>query len=205
MLTRNSTVYNQWKKAGTLDLVSSEEASSAFARNNLHFKGEEKFNKFGAPLETALNCWMHGDRLDQHVQKWFDFQVPKPTVNRGFINDLIEEYEEKNRKHAASLNSQTAQNLWWLGGTPVLCGRTSPAGTSGSAKDNQKEYRWLYLMEEQTAPAANLQSLLPLLKSLRPEAPEADRGQSLSELSKNPAILNQLKKLLGRGLVLLDF
>lgn len=195
VLTRNSTVYNQWKKAGTLDLVSSEEASSAFARNNLHFKGEEKFNKFGAPLETSLNCWMHGDRLDQHVQKWFDFQVPKPTVNRTFINNLIEEYEEKNRQRAGQLNEKTSANLWWLGGTPVLC---------GSDKGNQ-EYRWLYLMEEQTTSAANLKELLPLLLALRPETCEADRSAALVEISKNPAYLKQLKKLHGRGLVLLDF
>ncbi len=191
VLTRNSTVYNQWQKAGTLDLVSSEEASSAFARNNLHFKGEEKFNKFGAPLETALNCWMHGDRLDQHVYKWFEFQVPKPTVNRTFINNLIEEYEENNRRRAALLNARTAQNLWWLGGLPVLCGK--------------QEFRWLYLMEEQTAPAANLKDLLPLLLKLRPEAPETDRSAALAELSKNPPYLDKLKKLHGRGLVLLDF
>jgi len=196
VLTRNSTVYNQWQKEGNLSLVSSEEASSAFARNNLHFKGEEKFNKFGAPLETALNCWMHGDRLDQHVQKWFDFQVPKPTVNRTFINNLIEEYEEKNRQRAAALNEKTAANIWWLGGSPVLC---------GSVNENQKEYRWLYLMEEQTAPAASLETLIPLLKSLRPEAPEADRNSALAELSNNPQLIKQLKKLHGRGLVLLDF
>ncbi len=195
VLTRNSTVYNQWKKEGTLDLVSSEEASSAFARNNLHFKGEEKFNKFGAPLETSLNCWMHGDRLDQHVQKWFDFQVPKPTVNRGFINILIEEYEEKNRQRAGQLNEKTSANLWWLGGTPVLC---------GSDKGNQ-EYRWLYLMEEQTTPAANLKELVPLLLALRPETCEAERSAALEELSKKPPYLAKLKKLHGRGLVLLDF
>ena len=199
VLTRNSTVYNQWQKEENLSLVSSEEASSAFARNNLHFKGEEKFNKFGAPLETALNCWMHGDRLDQHVQKWFDFQVPKPTVNRTFINNLIEEYEEKNRQRAAALNEKTVQNLWWLGGTPVLC------GLSGNSNENQKEYRWLYLMEEQTAPAANLEALIPLLKSLRPETPEVARSTALAEISKNPNYLKQLKKLHGRGLVLLDF
>ena len=198
VLTRNSTVYNQWQKEGKLNLVSSEESSSAFARNNLHFKGEEKFNKFGAPLETALNYWMHGDRLDQAVYKWFDFQVPKPTVNRTFINNLIEEYEEKNRQRAAALNEKTVQNLWWLGSTPVLC------GLSGNPNGNQKEYRWLYLMEEQTAPAENIEKILPLLLSLRPETPEAARTAALSELDENPQGLSKLKKLLGRGLVLLD-
>ena len=196
VLTRNSTVYNQWQKEGILDLLSREEASSAFARNNLHFKGEEKFNRFGGPLETALNCWMHGDRLDQHVQKWFDFQVPKPAVSRDFINTQIEEYEKKNRQRAATLNEKTSANLWWLGGIPVLC---------GAANGKQKEYRWIYLMEEQTAPAANLKEIVPLLKSLRPEVSENERSVALTEISKNPNHLKQLKKLHGRGLVLLDF
>lgn len=194
VLTRNSTVYNQWQKEGKLDLVSREEASSAFARNNLHFKGEEKFNKFGVPLDVAVNSWMHGDRLDQHVTKWFDFQVPKPTVKRDFINELIEEYEQKNRERTSQINEKSVQNLWWLGGTPVLCNNSG-----------QKEYRWLYLMEEQSMPAGKLEELLPQLLSLRPEAPEAERTAALEKLSNNPAILKPLKKLHGCGLVLLDF
>ena len=194
VLTRNSTVYNQWQKDGSLNLVSSEESSSAFARNNLHFKGEEKFNKFGGPLELALNAWMHGDRLDQHVQKWFDFQVPKPTVSRDFINTQIEEYEKINDSRAARINEKTLTNLWWLGGRPVLCGK--------------QEIRWLYLMEEQSEteiPDGNLKTLIPLLISLRPESSEEERSSALVEITKNPKILKQLKKLHGRGLVLLDF
>ena len=125
------------------------------------------------------------------MQKWFDFQVPKPTVNRGFINNLIEEYEEKNRQRANSLNEKTVQNLWWLGGTPVLCGK--------------QDFRWLYLMEEESSPTANLEGIVPLLQSLRPETPEADRAAALAEISKNPKIIAKLKKLHGHGLVLLDF
>ena len=191
VLTRNSTVYNQWQKEGRLNLVTSEETSSAFARNNLHFKGEEKFNKFGIPLETALNSWMHGDRLAQPVQKFFDFSVPSPTVSKNFINKEISQYEQRNKTHAATLTEKTVQNLWWLGGSPVLCGH--------------REYRWLYLMEEESEPAANLEKLIPILFSLRPEAPEAERSSALSGLCKNPGSIEKLKKLLGRGLVLLDF
>ena len=211
VLTRNSTVYNQWQKEGKLSLVSSEEASSAFARNNLHFKGEEKFNKFGPALETALNSWMHGDRLAQNVQKWFDFQVPKPTVPRDFINNQIEQYEQKNREHTAALNTNTARNLWWLGGNPVLCGGIQPAGSKSAASSArstriaQSEYRWLYLMEEQSAPAEKLTELVHLLLALRPEASEADRSSALNKITAAPSVLSYLKKLLSRGLVLLDF
>lgn len=189
VLTRNSTVYSQWEKEGKLDLVSGADSSSAFARNNLHFKGEEKFNKFGLPLDTALNSWMHGDRLAQPVQKYFDFQVPAPTVSKNYINKLIEEYEQKNKTHASTLSEKTAQNLWWLGGRPVLC---------------NSEYRWLYLMEEQTAPAGTFPEL-GLLLSLRPETSEAERSSALSTIISTPSVLPNLKKLIGYGLVLLDF
>ena len=189
VLTRNSTVYSQWEKDGNLDLVSGADSSSAFARNNLHFKGEEKFNKFGLPLDTALNAWMHGDRLAQPVQKYFDFQVPAPTVSKNYINKLIEEYEQKNKIHASTLSEKTAQNLWWLGGRPVLC---------------NSEYRWLYLMEEQTAPAGAFPDL-GLLLALRPEASEAERSSALSTIISTPSVLPNLKKLIGYGLVLLDF
>ena len=190
VLTRNSTVYSQWEKDGKLDLVSGADSSSAFARNNLHFKGEENFNKFGLPLDTALNSWMHGEGLEKKVQKWFDFPLPAPAVSRDFINEQIELYENKNRERAASLDVKKAENLWWLGGKPVRAA---------------KEYCWLYLMEEQSAPAGVLAELEPLLLSLRPEASEDERTAALKKITAAPAVLSNLKKLLGRGLVLLDF
>ena len=45
----------------------------------------------------------------------------------------------------------------------------------------------------------------PEQPGLRPEAPDADRSTALSELSKSPQLIKQLKKLHGRGLVILDF
>ena len=142
---------------------------------------------------------MHSDRLEQKIQKWFDFPVPQPTVARNFIETKIEEYERKNQARGATINEKTAVNLWWLGGTPVLC-------SSGNA--NQKEYRWLYLMEEQsesTGSNADFENTIKILLSLRPEVTESERKTALEEISKNPAIIKKIKKLYGRGLVLLDF
>ena len=131
---------------------------------------------------------MHGQGLEKKVQKWFDFPVPAPTVARDFVEKKIEEYEEKNRARAEGLNEKTAQNLWWLGGIPIVCG---------------SEYRWLYLMEEQTAPAKLVD--LQLLLALRPESSEAERTAALNKITAVPGALSNLKKLHGRGLVLLDF
>ena len=200
VLTKNSTVYTEWKEGKQKNLQpivpKSDKKGGLFAGNNIHFKGENQYDKYGLPLETSLHNWMHGNKLEMKVQKWFDFQVPKPTVSESFIDNCIEEYEQINRKHADSLNIQNVKNLWWLGGTPVLCDMQN----SG----NQKEYRWLYLMEEHSAPAASIPEL-NLLLALRPEASEAERTVALNKIAATPEVLNKLKKLLGRGLVLLDF
>ena len=182
VLTRNSTVYNQWEKEGTLNLVSGADSSSAFARNNLHFKGEEKFNKFGAPLDTALNAWMHGQRLEQKVQKWFDFPVPQPTVSRDFIEKLINQYEEQSAAKMSNEDfehSDDAKGIFWLGGNPVVCGQ-----------GKKSELRWIYLQEEcylscQALEKKNPQSFINLLNSLSPAVssgqPRVENGHSAEE------------------------
>ena len=140
---------------------------------------------------------MHGNNIEMKVQKWFDFQVPKPTVSENFIDSCIEEYEQINKKRMASLNAQNVKNVWWLGGAPVRCGTPNSAGTGNT------EYRWLYLMEEQTAPAKFMD--VELLLALRPEASDEARTAALNKITATPEAISNLKKLLGRGLVLLDF
>ena len=191
VLTRNSTVYNQWEKDGTLDLVSGRDSSSAFARNNLHFKGEEKFNKFGLPLDTALNSWMHGQRLEQKVQKWFDFPVPPPTVSRDFIEKLINQYEEKSSIKLTKEDfeqSDEVKGIFWLGGNPVLCGQ-----------GKVRELRWIYLQEEcfiscESLENKNPHSFITLLNQLAPSASSRERAEALSLIKKD----SHLQKLIGR-------
>lgn len=198
VLTRNSTVYNQWEKDGTLDLVSGRDSSSAFARNNLHFKGEEKFNKFGLPLDTALNSWMHGQRLEQKVQKWFDFPVPPPTVSRDFIEKLINQYEEKSSIKLTKEDfeqSDEAKGIFWLGGNPVLCGQ-------GKAR----ELRWIYLQEEcfiscESLENKNPQSFITLLNQLAPSASSRERAEALSLIKKDSHLQKLIARLHNKGVV----
>ena len=198
VLTRNSTVYNQWEKDGTLDLVSGADSSSAFARNNLHFKGEEKFNKFGSPLDTALNAWMHGDRLEQKVQKWFDFQVPTPNVSRDFIEGLINQYEQKS---SAKLTKETfeksdeGKGIFWLGGKPLVCGQ-----------GKSSELRWIYLQEEcylscQTLENKNPETVINLLIQLAPEAAADERINALNLIKKDQGLQKILSRLHNKGVV----
>ena len=198
VLTRNSTVYNQWEKDGTLDLVSGADSSSAFARNNLHFKGEEKFNKYGRPLDTALNAWMHGDRLEQKVQKWFDFQVPAPGVSRDFIEGLINQYEQKS---SAQLTKETfeksdeGKGIFWLGGKALVCGQ-----------GKTRELRWIYLQEEcylsfQTLENKSPEAIINLLIQLAPEATFDERIKALNLIKKDHGLQKILSRLHNKGVV----
>ena len=199
VLTRNSTVYSQWEKDGTLDLVCGEESSSAFARNNLHFKGEEKFNKFGPALDSAVNAWMHGDRLDMKVQKWFDFQLPAATVPRDFIDHKIEEYEKKSAFHLTKEDfekSDEEKGIFWLGGNAVKCGQ-------GKAS----ELRWIYLQEECYLSLENLPKsltsdiIISTLNSLSPSAAPSERLKCLNCIKKDDAMQKILDRLHNKGVV----
>lgn len=200
VLTRNSTVYSEWKNGKQNDLVPLEPESegavknSIFANNNLHFKGEESFEKFGRPLEAALDAWMQGDQnlLSQKVQKWFDFKVPEPTVARDFVEKQLALYEHENEKRAALIKAENTENLFWLGGTPVRC---------------KNEFRWIYLMEEEAFPAGSaLEKLVKsgILASLSPQTPKDERKKAVESVRKDEASLKALKSLHGRGLVVLD-
>ena len=198
VLTRNSTVYNQWEKDGNLDLVSGADSSSAFARNNLHFKGEEKFNKFGSPLDTALNAWMHGDRLEQKVQKWFAFQVPSPVVSRDFIEGLINQYEQKSSAKLTKEvfeKSDEGKGIFWLGGKTVVCGQ-----------GKTRELRWIYLQEEcflscQTLEDKNPEEVIAILNQLAPEASSDERRNALNLIKKDQGLQKILSRLHNKGVV----
>ena len=196
VLTRNSTVYTEWKEGRQPDLQPVEAKDGAqkeklFANNNLHFKGEGSYDKFGAPLEAALDAWMHGLGLEKKVQKWFDFALPAPTIPRDFVDRQIQKYEKQNSERAQSLTPEKVSGLYWLGGTPVRAG---------------KEYRWIYLMEEQTASATTFKQIEPgLLQGLAPEATDATRAATLKKLEQDAGLVLALKNFFGRGLVLLDF
>ncbi len=192
VLTKNSTVYQNWKEGKQKDLIPVESEAlkkgGLFAGNNIHFKGEHKYDKYGPPLENALDHWMHSNKIETRVQKWFDFPVPKPTVPELFIEKCITEYEKENNLRAASLCSQNIKDVYWLGGSPVLSGN---------------EYHWIYLMQEESLPKNAMN--IALLEKLRPEIPEEERRIAVETIKNDKSLVNSLKKFYGRGLVLLDF
>ena len=198
VLTKNSRVFGEWKNGQHKELkpLLPKKDNSIFAKNNLHFEGERSFEKFGLPLENALNSWMHGQKLSMKVQKWFDFQIPQPTVKTDFIDNCIQNYETENSRRSQKISSNI-QNLYWLGARPVV---------------SSKRIFWNYLQEEESISVAELkgftmsaEDFCNLLWNLRPGATIPERESALKqfdELSKNGLHLEELlKKLHYRGIV----
>ncbi|MBR4011618.1 MAG: radical SAM protein [Spirochaetaceae bacterium] len=114
-LTKHSTLFAEWEAGKHPDL------HPIFPKNNftdyeLHFKGEEKSEKYGAPLSLAVNAWMHKKSLDKPVEKWFNFPMPKPTVKKDFVEKALEEYEiAKNQSYKEKLPSTlSSADFAWL-------------------------------------------------------------------------------------------
>lgn len=209
VLTKNSRVFGEWKNGQHKELkpLLPKKDNSIFAKNNLHFEGERSFEKFGLPLENALNSWMHGQKLGMKVQKWFDFQIPQSTVKPDFIENCIQNYETENSRRTQKISSNI-QNLYWLGSRPVV---------------SSKHIFWNYLQEEERLSLAEVKAFSPgefcnLLWNLRPGASLQERQTVLKELSdllnansqqkqhdsmpKSSGQLNNLlKKLHYRGIV----
>ena len=85
-----------------------------FARNDIphvdpHGADHEQF-AWG--LQKSLLNWMHGHGIDQPLNKWFDFPVPRASVPKDFMRNCLntEEY----------LPMKPDTKWVWLGGKPQL-------------------------------------------------------------------------------------
>ena len=128
VLTRHSRIYKEWREGKYPELhpIDPAEKSNAplFAKNGLHFAGEEKSAKYGPGLEVSLNEWMHGNHLNRPVQKWFSFAVPAPTVAKDFIAQEIAKYESKRDAAFKKMDnnmslSHSPRQSYWLGGEKI--------------------------------------------------------------------------------------
>ena len=207
-LTRHSTVYAEWQAGKHPELRPlkadqsavgatghekaqfANKAPRAFADYELHFAGEGKSEKYGAPLMAALDAWMHGHSLNKSVQKWFPFAMPAPKVGADFIEKAIARYEK--RRDAAFAEALPAsldelkRSFVWLGGKPAVL-----------ASGKGEQLCWTYMGELMYAdvPGALAEEAAELLWSLRPEVRAEKADGALS--SEKRAVLQQAR---GAGL-----
>ncbi|MCQ2576230.1 MAG: radical SAM protein [Treponema sp.] len=165
--------------------------------NSISYK---KYGHFGPVLDSALESWMHGEKLDMKVTKWFNFEVPFPTVPKNLVEQAIEKYERANEKCdvAGSVKEEFSKpegkikKVYWLGSKPVCCG---------------KEIDWFYLQEENRALAKELgfgssEELSDLLWKLRPSETKENRMVAIKKINDNITAVKKLDQLHGAGLVI---
>ena len=137
-LTKHSTLFAEWEAGKHPDLHPIFPKNS-FTDYELHFKGEEKSEKYGAPLSLAVNAWMHRKSLDKPVEKWFNFPMPKPTVQKNFVEKALEEYEiAKNQSYKETMpSSLSSADFAWLPDSVEIL----PSGK------NQFQLSWVFMGE----------------------------------------------------------
>jgi hypothetical protein len=84
-----------------------------FAENDFYYEDSTNLNHdmFSEGLKISLYNYMHGVALDEPLQTWFNFRLPKTTV----ALKTIEKYLQK----GTELSYQSTHKILWLGGLPV--------------------------------------------------------------------------------------
>ncbi len=143
-LTKYSTVYNNWKTGKCKDIKPLPPKEDSFAVYELRFEGEQKSEKYGASLMTALDAWMHGRGFEKPVQKWFPFYMPKPSVATDFIDKAIARYEH--RRDAAFNEKPPAdgrQNAGRSAADNASGGNSQNASGRHSLESDFSKYVWI--------------------------------------------------------------
>ncbi|OUJ75157.1 radical SAM protein [Hymenobacter crusticola] len=70
--------------------------------------------QFGPGLAKALYNYMHGVALQEPLQFWFDFKVPRATLPRQLVQQAL---QEPGKPDVAKQNLR----LFWLGNSPEFC------------------------------------------------------------------------------------
>lgn len=159
--------------------------STAFDMIKNTWKGGKEFAKFGPGLEAALDSWMHGQKLDTKVTRWFNFEVPGPSIPKNLVEQSIEKYERENHNLFNSRKEFPAEDLYWLG--------TDPVG-------NEHQLNWIYLQEEMETKKGGLE-LKQILWNLRPGASDDDRAAAVAKIKKTPELQKVIKSLHYKGIV----
>ncbi len=85
-----------------------------FANNDVEFTDKTNIDhdKFSFGLKKSLFNYMHGVCFDFPLQDWFDFKIPKTTIPKNYISNLLEENEE--------LKIKSSSKIIWIGGKPII-------------------------------------------------------------------------------------
>lgn len=85
-----------------------------FANNDIDFHDKTGIdhNLFSAGLKKSLFNYMHGINFELPLQQWFDFKIPRTTVDRDFIHDSLLETD--------SIKFKPNAKILFLGSLPLV-------------------------------------------------------------------------------------
>jgi hypothetical protein len=118
ILGRHSRMYAEWKAGARPDLRPIDPGGT-FADNDLGFEGEQLFDRFSAPLESALDAWMDGVDLERPAASWFkEIAHKRSTIAVDYVEGLIAETEKA--LDAVPPEPRPNQLSFWVAGRPVV-------------------------------------------------------------------------------------
>ena len=90
------------------------ETVGTFANNDIEFTDDSgtDHDKFSFGLKKSLLNYMHGIGLEDDLQNWFDFKIPKTLIPPNYIKKVLSEKDKKD----LSPNSK----IIWLGNQPII-------------------------------------------------------------------------------------
>jgi hypothetical protein len=80
VLTRHSRLYARWD-AGEVPALKPLVPPSRFAVNDLRFDGEELYDKWTVPLDSALAAWADRGEFDAPLSSFLTKGLPAPRIN----------------------------------------------------------------------------------------------------------------------------
>lgn len=84
VLTRHSRLYARWE-AGGVPALKPKVPPSRFAVNDLRFDGEELYDKWTVPLDTALAAWADHGEFDAPLGSFLPKGLPRPKLDTKTI------------------------------------------------------------------------------------------------------------------------
>jgi len=86
----------------------------SFANNDVQFTDQTGIDhdQFSFGLKKSLFNFMHGTCFDHPLESWFDFEIPKTTISKSYIEDCLctEEFNQV----------KLSTNVVWIAAKPIL-------------------------------------------------------------------------------------
>lgn len=167
VLTKHSGAFMNWKKGMLPKLKPILPKEKSFAQNDLRFENENKSERYSEGLDIAVNEWMHGRNISKPVNRYFDFQMPSPSIEKDYIEKQIDFYENEKQKAFSERyvpSNEGKIRYYWLSGNII----------STDVGNGLCKLEWFFMQEAFSVKLEKklAESLKSVLLSMKPENKE---------------------------------